>query len=81
MDPDQVAMPQTTLARIGDPLSERELQVLSLVADGLTNDEIGSRLLIEASTVKFHIARLMTKLDARNRAHAAAKFARGEAPH
>lgn len=48
-------------------LSERELEVLQALARGRTNAEIGSDLFISLSTVKSHIANLMTKLDARNR--------------
>jgi DNA-binding NarL/FixJ family response regulator len=50
-----------------EPLTEREEQVLLTVARGKTNAEIGEELHISTSTVKFHLASLMTKLDARNR--------------
>jgi DNA-binding NarL/FixJ family response regulator len=50
-----------------DPLTEREEEVLLAVAQGLTNSEIGERLYIGLSTVKTHLASLMTKLAARNR--------------
>ncbi len=49
------------------PLSEREEDVLRLLATGQTNAEIGDALHISLSTVKSHIASLMEKLDARNR--------------
>ena len=49
------------------PLTEREEQILIKVARGLSNSEIASQLYITLSTVKTHIASLMTKLDARNR--------------
>ncbi|WP_432970733.1 response regulator [Dactylosporangium sp. CA-233914] len=48
-------------------LTDRERQVLSLVADGLTNAEIGARLHITAGTAKTHVARLLHKLAARDR--------------
>jgi len=48
-------------------LTEREEQVLAAVARGRTNTEIAHELYISLSTVKTHIASLMTKLDARNR--------------
>ena len=54
------------------PLSEREAEVLTLVAEGLTNREIGERLFISAETVKTLLRRATDKLGARNRAHAAA---------
>ncbi|MFN8023040.1 MAG: response regulator transcription factor [Acidimicrobiales bacterium] len=50
-----------------DPLTDREEEVLLAVAQGLTNGEIGERLYIGLSTVKTHLASLMSKLAARNR--------------
>lgn len=50
-----------------DPLTEREEEVLTLVARGRTNAEIATELFIGLSTVKTHVASLMTKLGARNR--------------
>jgi DNA-binding NarL/FixJ family response regulator len=51
-----------------DRLTEREREVLVLVAHGLTNDEIGERLFLSPLTVKTHANRAMTKLGARDRA-------------
>jgi LuxR family maltose regulon positive regulatory protein len=53
-----------------EPLSERELEVLQLVAQGLTNREIGERLCVTLSTVKGHNQRLFGKLQAQNRTEA-----------
>ena len=53
-------------------LTERELEVLRLVAQGVSNQEIGERLHISAFTVKRHIANILTKLDLPTRAAAAA---------
>jgi DNA-binding NarL/FixJ family response regulator len=50
-----------------EPLTDREEEVLSTVARGLTNAEIATELHISLSTVKTHLATLMRKLDARNR--------------
>ena len=50
-----------------DPLTDREEEVLALVARGRTNAEIASELFIGLSTVKSHVASLMAKLGARNR--------------
>ena len=50
-----------------EALTEREEEVLLTVARGRTNAEIGEDLHISVSTVKFHLASLMTKLEVRNR--------------
>ncbi len=46
-----------------DPLSERELEVLKLIANGLSNPEIGRKLFLATSTVKRHINNIYAKLD------------------
>ncbi|WP_159925539.1 MadR family response regulator transcription factor [Rhodococcus sp. WAY2] len=51
-------------------LTERELEVLQLLATGLSNAKIGERLFISATTVKFHVSNIMRKLDVGRRAEA-----------
>ncbi|MFQ6028314.1 MAG: LuxR C-terminal-related transcriptional regulator [Dehalococcoidia bacterium] len=61
-----------TASDIKDELSDRELEVLSLVSRGATNREIAQSLTITQNTVKAHLRRILEKLDLRNRQHAAA---------
>ncbi len=53
-----------------EPLTERELQVLELMAKGLTNRDIGGLLGISAHTAKFHVAQVLARLGAASRAEA-----------
>ena len=53
-------------------LTQRERDVLRLLADGLTNEEIGAKLFISPETVRTHIRKAMTKLDAETRTQAVA---------
>ncbi|MEO1056842.1 MAG: AAA family ATPase [Actinomycetota bacterium] len=54
------------------PLTERELDVLRLVADGCTNKQIGEQLFISAKTASVHVSRILAKLAVDNRTEAAA---------
>jgi LuxR family maltose regulon positive regulatory protein len=56
-----------------DPLSERELEVLRLIAEGLSNREIAGRLHITVATVKSHANHIFSKLAVRSRTEAAAR--------
>jgi DNA-binding NarL/FixJ family response regulator len=49
-------------------LTEREREVVALVAHGLSNDEIAERMVLSPMTAKTHVSRAMTKLGARDRA-------------
>ncbi len=51
-------------------LTEREAEVLRLIAQGLTNAEIAAQLIVSLETVKTHVAHVLTKLDARDRTQA-----------
>ena len=55
-------------ARTSRRLTEREREVLALVGEGLTNDEIAERLVVSPATAKTHVSRAMVKLGARDRA-------------
>jgi DNA-binding NarL/FixJ family response regulator len=59
--------PAQPAERITRLLTERECEVLSLVASGMSNAEIADRLCISPATAKTHVAHLLTKLDARDR--------------
>ncbi|SMX77972.1 two component transcriptional regulator, LuxR family [Brevibacterium sp. 239c] len=52
-----------------DVLTEREREVLALVGQGLSNDEIAARLVLSPLTAKTHVSRIMSKVAARDRVH------------
>ena len=60
----------------GIALSERELEVLALVVDGMTNQEIADKLIVSTETVKTHMRHLMEKLAVSDRTQAAVKALR-----
>jgi LuxR family maltose regulon positive regulatory protein len=64
---------QSQIEGMVKPLSERELEMLRLVAQGKTNKEIAAELFITIGTVKRHAVNIYTKLDAKNRTEAVAK--------
>ncbi|HVS86056.1 MAG TPA: response regulator transcription factor [Gaiellaceae bacterium] len=66
----RLASPRRTVERRA--LSEREREVLRMLAEGDTYNEIGKRVFLSPDTVRSHAHRAMTKLDARTRTHAVA---------
>ena len=63
--------PAAQPAALDEPLSDRELDVLRLVAEGLSNKEIGQRLSLAEGTVKNYVTGVLQKIDARDRTQAA----------
>jgi LuxR family maltose regulon positive regulatory protein len=68
-----LARSQVDQSDLIEPLSERELEVLELIARGLTNREIASRLYLSLHTVKAHTRNIYSKLDVHNRTQAVAR--------
>lgn len=69
----QICVPSVARTQIARPaLSHREKKILELLAQGLTNNEIGGRLFLAESTVKTHVSRCFRKLGVASRAEAAA---------
>lgn len=59
-------------SKVGNDLTDRESEVLALLAEGLSNAEIAQRLTISTSTAKHHVRAILSKLNAANRAEAVA---------
>lgn len=66
-------MPNTSPLPPLEVLSEREIEVLKLMAEGLTDKEIGKRLIVSEATVKSHARNIISKLGVKNRTEAVAK--------
>jgi two-component system, NarL family, response regulator YdfI len=62
--------PARRLDELAEPLTRRELEVLQMLAGGLSNKEIAARLNISEHTVKFHVASILGKLGAASRTEA-----------
>ena len=71
------AIPQSKIAnpksKMIEPLTDRELEILRLIAEGHSNAEISQRLYLALSTVKGHNLRIFNKLQAQNRTEAVAR--------
>ncbi len=69
---------QPPLKELEQEPTQREIEVLQLISEGLVNREIGRLLFLSEETVKSHVRHLLAKLQARSRAHAVAVgFRRG----
>ena len=67
-----VGRAKTRVSRVAlDQLTERELEVLKLIARGLSNAQIAEELTVGEATVKTHVARVLDKLELQNRVQAA----------
>ena len=67
---------QSTVPDIAEKISGREMEILSLVAEGRPNKEIATRLYISNATVRTHLMHIFDKLHVRSRTEAAAKYHR-----
>jgi DNA-binding NarL/FixJ family response regulator len=68
-----IAYMKARASQLGD-LTAREQEVLQLITDGCTNQEIATRLVIECGTVKNHVHNILKKLEVNNRHEAASVF-------
>lgn len=68
--------PASSGSRLAEVLTKRELEVLTLLSTGATNDRIAERLVISTDTVKSHVKHILRKLRAENRAEAIAQYLR-----
>jgi LuxR family maltose regulon positive regulatory protein len=65
--------PQPAAALLVDPLTDQELTVVGLLAEGKSNQEIADELVISVGTAKWHVHNILGKLDVSNRSQAAAR--------
>jgi LuxR family maltose regulon positive regulatory protein len=73
VSPAKVQEPPGALRALTEPLSQRELEVLALICKGLSNQEIGRKLFVSLSTVKWHNQNIFDKLDVQRRTEAVAR--------
>ncbi len=71
--PSSLRLPHEPGSPLLNPLSEREQEVLHLLAQGASNQEIAEHLVVTPATVKFHVSNILSKLQARNRTQAVAQ--------
>ena len=68
-----------TVRDVEEALSARQLEILSLIADGLGNGEVAARLYLSEATVKWHVRQILRKLGVSNRSEAVARYVRTHA--
>lgn len=73
-DPNSITINHAEIAKLG--ISKRELEVLQLISDGLSNEEIAEKLFISLNTVKTHSSTIFLKLDVKRRTQAVEKAKR-----
>jgi DNA-binding NarL/FixJ family response regulator len=78
VDPVLAGALASSMSQKAPQLTQRERDVLRLLADGLANEEIGKQLFISAETVRTHIRKAMDKLDADTRTQAVARALRDQ---
>ncbi len=76
LEPIRAGIEPTDPIPLTEPLTERELEVLRLVAEGLANKAIGARLSVSEHTVKFHLNAVLRKLGAQSRTDAVVRATR-----
>ena len=73
-NPKADAKPLAHQSTLVEPLSGRELEVLNLIAEGLSNDAIARKLFLSTGTVKVHLKHIYSKLDVNSRTQAVARL-------
>jgi len=71
--PSSRAFPSSRTSLLSEPLTQRELEILRLLAVGASNQDIANQLVIALATVKKHVSNVLSKLGAHNRAEAVAR--------
>jgi LuxR family maltose regulon positive regulatory protein len=71
--PEPAIVPQKIPEELIEPLTEREIEVLRLIAEGLTNQEIAQKLFLALPTIKWHTSNIYGKLGVHNRTQAVAR--------
>ena len=71
--PAQRPAPVKPVPALEHPLSGRQLQILTMIADGMSSVTIAERLVVSPETVRTHIKQLLRRLEAKDRAHAVAR--------